>query len=60
VNPFKQEVDMVVQIMQRFGDATGLRINLQKSSVASIGENDLDLDETLASFLGQCVGYPVT
>jgi hypothetical protein len=51
---------MVVQIMQRFGDATGLRINLQKSSVASIGENDLDLDEILASFLGQCVGYPVT
>jgi hypothetical protein len=36
LNPIKSDVDMVIDIMKKFGDATGLRINLQKSSVASI------------------------
>jgi ethanolamine ammonia-lyase large subunit len=30
INPIKQDVDMVVDIMKKFGDVTGLRINLQK------------------------------
>jgi hypothetical protein len=31
VNPIKQDLDMVIQIMKLcFGDATGLHINLEK------------------------------
>jgi hypothetical protein len=60
INPIKQDVDMVIQIMQRFGDATGMRINLQKSVVATIRCNDLDLDNILASFPGQRVDFPIT
>jgi hypothetical protein len=53
VNPIKQDVDMVTRIMQRFGDATGLGINLEKSSVAPICCQDINLDDILTSFSGQ-------
>ena len=53
VNPInKEDVDMVVQIMQFFGDATGLRINLEKSSVAAIRCQGIDLDHVLSAFPG--------
>lgn len=51
---------MVVDIMEKFGDATGLRINLHKSTIACIQGQHLDLDEILSSFPGQQVGFPVT
>jgi hypothetical protein len=60
VNPVREEVQMVVEIMKKFGDATGLRINLEKSSVASICCQDLDMDDVLSSFTGQRVGFPLT
>ena len=60
INSIKQDVDMVIRIMQRFGDATGLHINLEKSSVAPIRCQDVNLDDILASFSGQRVGFPLT
>jgi hypothetical protein len=60
INPIKQDVDMIIQIMQCFGDATGLHIKLDKSSVAPICCQDIDLDDILQSFSGQRVGFPLT
>ncbi|WVZ69638.1 hypothetical protein U9M48_018397 [Paspalum notatum var. saurae] len=60
INPLKQDVDMTIRLMQRFGDATGLRINLSKSSVAAIRCQDVDLDSILSSFSGQRVEFPIT
>jgi hypothetical protein len=36
INPNKDDVDMIMEIIQNFGEATGLRINLNKSTVAPI------------------------
>jgi hypothetical protein len=36
VNPVKEDFGMIMALMQRFDDATGLRINVSKSSVAPI------------------------
>lgn len=60
VIPVREEVEMVIQIMKSFGDATGLRINLEKSSVAAIQCQNIDLDNVLAAFPGQRVGFPIT
>jgi hypothetical protein len=60
VNPIKQEVDLIMDIMRRFGDATGLRINVNKSIVAPIRCSQLNLDEVLQNFSGARVTYPIT
>ena len=60
LNPVREEVEMVIQIMRSFGDATGLRINLEKSSVAAIQCQNIDLDNVLAAFPGQQVSFPIT
>ena len=60
LNPVREEVEMVIQIMRSFGDATGLRINLEKSSVAAIQCQNIDLDNVLAAFPGQRVSFPIT
>jgi hypothetical protein len=48
-----------MSIMQKFGDATGLRINVSKSSVAPIQCEEIDLASILQSFSGQRVSYPM-
>ena len=60
INPVKEELEMVIQIMRSFGDATGLRINLEKSSVAAIRCHDIDLENVLTAFAGQRVDFPLT
>jgi hypothetical protein len=60
VNPIKQEVDLIMDIMRCFGDATGLRININKSTVAPIHCSQLNLDEVLQNFSGARVTYPIT
>jgi hypothetical protein len=47
VNPTKADADMVMQIMDHFGRATGLRINTQKSTVAPIRCSQVDLSQVL-------------
>ena len=50
----------MLQIMKKFGDAIGLKINIQKSSVAAIRCADLNLENILSSFTGQQVTFPLT
>jgi len=47
-----------MEIMEAFGDATGLRINMTKSTVATIRCAGLDMEEVLREFLGARVNFP--
>lgn len=60
LNPEKQEVEALLQILTNFGMATGLRLNLSKCSVAPIRCAGLNLDRILESFTGQRVSFPIT
>jgi hypothetical protein len=59
VNPIKEDLDMVMALMQRFSDVAGLRINVSKSSVAPIHCSQINLDEVLQRFDGERVSYPI-
>jgi hypothetical protein len=48
----KADVGMVMQIMHSFGEATGLCINVSKSTVALIKCPQINLDEVLQNFAG--------
>jgi hypothetical protein len=60
INPVRQDVELIMAIMQRFGDATGLRINVSKSTAAPIRCSQINLDEVLQSFTGGRVSFPRT
>jgi hypothetical protein len=59
LNPIKEDVDTLINIMQRFGEATGLRININKSTVAPIQCAEIDLKPVLQSFSGERISYPI-
>jgi hypothetical protein len=60
LNLKKDKVDLVVEIMQRFGQATRLRVNVSKSSVALIRCSQIDMDGTMQSFNGSRVTFLIT
>jgi hypothetical protein len=49
-----------MEIMQHFGQATGLHINVSKSSLASIQCSQIYLDDVLQSFNGSFVTSSIT
>lgn len=57
-SPIKIDINCIMQIMKAFGDATGLRINMAKSSVATIRCTCIDMDEVLSDFTGRRVSFP--
>jgi hypothetical protein len=48
-----------MDIMKAFGEATGLQINMQKSSVALIRCANIDIDDVLQDFPRQRVNFPL-
>lgn len=46
-------------ILNPFGDVSGLKINPAKSSLVPIRCDDVDLNQVLAGFGGQRVGFPM-
>jgi hypothetical protein len=60
LNPVKADVDMLKAIMEWFGDANGLKINVSKSTVAPIRCSQVDLDEILQNFGGPRVSLPIS
>uniref|UniRef100_A0A8R7PE15 Reverse transcriptase domain-containing protein n=1 Tax=Triticum urartu TaxID=4572 RepID=A0A8R7PE15_TRIUA len=58
-NPSRLEVDSLLQILASFGDATGLCVNLAKSSAVPISCHEIDLDHVLHGFGGATVSFPV-
>jgi hypothetical protein len=58
-NPKREDINGIMQIMEAFGDATGLRINMEKSTVAPIRCDSVDLDDALRDFAGARVHFLV-
>uniref|UniRef100_A0A453B123 Reverse transcriptase domain-containing protein n=1 Tax=Aegilops tauschii subsp. strangulata TaxID=200361 RepID=A0A453B123_AEGTS len=48
-----------MQILASFGDATGLRVNLAKSSAVPISCSDIDLNHVLQGFGGATASLPI-
>lgn len=59
-NPNKQDISCIMEILKAFGEATGLQINMEKSSVALIRCSGLDMTKVLRDFPGRHVGFPMT
>jgi hypothetical protein len=58
-NPTKQDVDNTVAIMTRFGKATGLCMNMNKSAVLPIRCGQLNIEEVLQNFAGERTSFPM-
>jgi hypothetical protein len=54
VNPTKADVDVVMEIMEHFGEATDLRINTQKSTV-----EPKRCSQVVQSFAGAQIHFPI-
>lgn len=52
IKPSRQDVDNLISILHNFGGATGLKVNLSKSSVNLIECDAIKLDEVLHNFTG--------
>lgn len=50
---------LTMEILTNFGDATGLKINMAKSSVLPVRCAELDLDNILSDFSGQRGSFPI-
>lgn len=58
-NPRREDITCIMEIMKAFGEATGLQINMHKSSVATIRCAGLDMDDILQNFPGLRVNFPL-
>lgn len=58
-NPKKEDISCIMEIMTAFGEATGLKINMQKSIAAMFRCSGIDMDEVLADFPGPRVSFPL-
>jgi hypothetical protein len=60
INPIKEDMAMTMEIMKGFGNATGLHMNISKSSVVPIRCAELNLDGVLQSFDGARAAFPIS
>lgn len=60
INPIRNDVNNLISILKFFGEATGLQVNLHKSSVMSIKCAEQNLSEVLENFNGQRGNFPIT
>lgn len=58
-NPVQSEIEALMQILHDFGEATGLKINMQKSTATPIRCVDINLDQILQSFGGPIANFPL-
>jgi hypothetical protein len=58
LNPVRQDMQAVVEILQTFGHFSSLRINLEKRSVHPIRCEDIELDHVLEPFNGIRESFP--
>jgi hypothetical protein len=58
VDPVKEETDVIKEIFQAFGTASGLRVNLGKSAVYPIKCESIDLEEVMQNFPCQIKSFP--
>jgi hypothetical protein len=60
VNSTQQDADNLLKIMRHFGRATGLCMNMAKSSVLPIRCGHVNLDKILSNFPGEISSFPTT
>lgn len=60
LNPSRADVDSLITLLENFGRATGLQVNLSKSSVVPIRCENIDLQDVLNNFNGKRTGFPIT
>jgi hypothetical protein len=58
-NPRKQDIIGIMEIIRAFGEATGLQINMQKSTIAPIRCAGIDMEDVLQDFPGPRVNFPL-
>lgn len=58
-NPDREEVDKLMEIIGLFGDASGLHLNVNKSTVTPIRCDDINLQEVLQNFGGKITNFPI-
>jgi hypothetical protein len=58
LNPQKEDINAVKIILEAFGKASGLTINMDKSSIHPIRCEDIDLDHVLSAFSGARGTFP--
>ena len=56
-NPVREEVDKLLKIISLFGDASGLRLNINKCIVMPIRCEDISIHEVLQNFSGQITDF---
>jgi hypothetical protein len=60
LNPIQSEVQALFNILRNFGEAIGLRLNIEKCTVAPIRCSGINLDRVLETFTGLQVAFPIT
>lgn len=60
LNPSRADVDSLITLLENFGRATGLQVNLSKSSMVPIRCENIDLQDVLNNFNGKRTGFPIT
>lgn len=60
LNLVQEKVTALFNILDRFGSATGLKLNLEKCTVARIRCSELDMNSILGCFGGKRVSFPMT
>ena len=58
LNPPKEDIDAIKIILEAFSEASGLNINMDKSSIHPIRCEDIDLDHILSTFSGARGTFP--
>jgi len=58
LNPVKEEIDVIKEVFQAFGNASGLKVNLSKSAIYPIRCEGIDLEEVLQNFPCQIKAFP--
>jgi hypothetical protein len=58
-NPRRQDITCIMEIVSVFGAATGLQINMQKSTVAPIRCAGMNMEDILQDFPGPRVNFPM-
>ncbi|WVZ75406.1 hypothetical protein U9M48_023459 [Paspalum notatum var. saurae] len=59
IRPVRRELDALAALLHRFGEATGLHTNINKSSIVPINCVGLNLDEVLAAFPASRTRFPI-
>lgn len=60
MNPEKEEITIISELLKVFGHASGLTVNIARSVVYPIRCEDLDLEEIMESFTCQIKNFPCT